>query len=191
MICPTTLHDSVLDADDWLAQQYVLGELPAVAASAFESRLADDAALCQRVADAACLVATVQAARPQSVAVPSAPVAPQRRGAAIAAVAAAAVCLFVSILPRPDQPASPQDQGVAAKWLSLWRGQGDVLRSTLARDSESDGLEDSAEWSSDQVPSWMIAAVSLERRDASRGHVAPGHPAPVPAPGHDDDLEEN
>ena len=61
-----------------------------------------------------------------------------------------------------------------------------MLRSSLASDTDADGIDDPSDWSSDQVPSWMIAAVSLERRE-----LTPGHPVPVPGPGQDDDLEDN
>lgn len=202
-----TMSSNSHHGDHWLAQQYVLGELSPQAAGAFEARLADDAVLCQRVADATLLIGTLEvigtlaATRPRVATCAVGSAKPGRRTAAFAAVAAVAFCLLVSVMPRPDEPAPPDHRasangGVATKLLSLWRGQsewraqGDVLRSTIGNDSENDSFDD-ADWSSDQVPSWMIAAVALERRATASERVAPGHPAPVPAPGQNDDLEDN
>jgi hypothetical protein len=167
--------------DAWQAVQYVLGELSAHAAARFEARLAEDAALCQHVADASLLVATTKAAAP----VFTAPVdvvrpaggmraaASRSRWAAVAAVAASALCLMLSIVPRDDRSTQPGETSSAAKLLSLWRGQGDAL----ACDADCDGIDDYAEWSSDHVPGWMIAAVSLERRQRTPGEQpSPGRP---------------
>lgn len=156
-----TYHD-----DAWLAVQYVLGELPAEASVAFEARLADEVSLCQRVADASLLVATTKAAAPVCAPLPVA--VPRHRRAAVAAVAAAAVCTMLTLLPRDERPAAPGESRTAAKLLSLWRGHGDALSS----DADFDGVVDHAEWSNDQVPSWMIAAVSLERRQRAPGENA-------------------
>jgi hypothetical protein len=156
--------------DAWLAVQYVLGDLPADAATRFEARLADDAGLCQHVADASLLVAITKAAAPVS----SRPVAtPRPRWGAVAAVLASAACLVFAALPREESSPHRGETSSAAKLLSLWRGQGDAHFC----DADCDGIDDYAEWSSDQVPSWMIAAVSLERRQRTPGdQSAPGQP---------------
>jgi len=150
------------DDDAWLAVQYVLGELSADERTRFESRLADDAPLCQHVADAAVLLATARAAgsgRAQVLALAK----PRRHLAAVTALAVAALCLVLAVLPRDERPAQP---GGAAKLVSLWRGQAEVLNSD---GDDFDGSDFHPEWASDQVPSWMIAAVSLERKKHAAG----------------------
>jgi anti-sigma-K factor RskA len=168
--------------DLWLAQQYVLGELPTDLMAAFETRLADDPALCQHVADASQLVCTLQAAGPHiptpAVASPVSVAPTPRRRAAVAAILAAAVCLAVAVLSQREPSLSRGDHGAALKLLSLYRGQNDALRVAAVSDADHDGFDDHAEWSHDQVPSWLIAAVSLERRAE-----LPGQP--------DDEWEDN
>jgi anti-sigma factor RsiW len=150
--------------DAWLAVQYVLGELSADERTRFESRLADDANLCQHVADAAVLLTTAQATSP-SVTQVAPRIVPRRSLVAVTAVAAAALCLVLAVLPRDERPAQT---GGAAKLVKLWRGQADTLSSD---GDDFDAIDDHSEWAADQVPSWMIAAVSLERKKHAPGET--------------------
>jgi len=163
---PQTFHD-----DAWLAVQYVLGELPADSCAEFEARLADDPVLCQHVADAARLVATTSASfatRVPTLVAKPVPVQSRRHLAAFIAVAATALCLVLAVLPRDEHRS--RDQGAAAKLVSLWRTNTDPF---LTGTDDLDLADDHAEWSSDQVPSWMIAAVSLDRHQQAPGERRP------------------
>jgi anti-sigma factor RsiW len=168
-----------LPDDAWLALQYVLGELSPSEQAALEIRLSDDPALCQQVADATLLLATLQAAEPvvsvpAVTAVPADP--PRRRLAAVICVAAAALCLVLAVLPREEHRLrQPGEAGAAAKLVGFWRGHAGGLVAL------SDDLDDDhADWSNDQVPGWMIAAVSLEQH---RKHTT--------GENTDDEWEEN
>jgi anti-sigma-K factor RskA len=148
--------------DDWLALQYVLGELAAPAAEAFEQRLADDVELCRRVAAAVrCLDALVAA---ETIPLAAPPVAETSRSSrpwsAVAAVAAAAVCLLWTFSPW-SRTERDENNRVAAQLVTLWRGHHETLKTTAV--SEPDLSDDDAEVAGDQIPAWMIAAVSLER----------------------------
>jgi len=149
--------------DAWLALQYVLDELGEMERAAVEQRLADDSALCQAVADAAILLDGTRAAmssRPMRA--PTA--APRRRLSAVIAVAVAALCLVISVLPREERRHRKIDS--AARLVSFWRGH---AGEGLATSEEAESADDHLEWSNDQVPGWMIAAVSLEPRKSASG----------------------
>uniref|UniRef100_A0A7C4QN79 Uncharacterized protein n=1 Tax=Schlesneria paludicola TaxID=360056 RepID=A0A7C4QN79_9PLAN len=50
---------------------------------------------------------------------------------------------------------------MAAQLVTLWRGHHETLKTAAV--SEPDLSDDDAEVAADQIPAWMIAAVSLER----------------------------
>lgn len=142
--------------DDWLAQQYVLGELSPAARTQFEARLADSPELCQRLAEAVLLFEALVVSAP--VIQRPTPSTPRRSWASFAAVLAASVCLLLTWL--PSTRGTVERDNIAVQLVSLWRVQADLPRPAALTDAD---FEDEADWSSDQVPSWMIAAVSLER----------------------------
>lgn len=147
--------------DDWLAEQYVLGELSPAARTLFEARLADSPELCQRLADAVLLFDALAVSAPviQRATLP----APRRSWASLAAVLASSICLLLAWFPSTRNPL--ERDSAAVQLVSLWRVQADLPRLVALTDTD---FEDEADWSCDQVPSWMIAAVSLER-DRSPG----------------------
>lgn len=141
---------------NWLALQYVLGELPDSERDAFESRLAEDPSLCEAVTAASRLVLTARAALEPEVVLTRATERPHHSSwlAVVAtSVSVAVVGLFASqvSLPKP-RPADP----AAAELVSLWQ-------SGNGYEAETDDLDgDVADGSGDvSVPSWMLAAVSL------------------------------
>lgn len=142
--------------DDWLAQQYVLGELSPAARTRFEARLADNPELCQRLADAMLLFDALGVNAP--VTQRSTPAAPRRSWASVAAVLTASVCLLLAWL--PSTRSTSQRDSSAVQLVSLWRVQADLPRLAALTDVD---FEEEPGWSCDQVPRWMIAAVSLER----------------------------
>jgi hypothetical protein len=141
---------------NWLALQYVLGELSESDRSTFELRLADDLQACEAVVAATRLAMTLQAAT--SIVAPAA-VMPVRSksltGAWLAigmtSAAMALSCLLVFRTPTPATPSS------AAQLVSLWHAEAD------AGDEDSDDGDDLMDAAGDvAVPGWMLAAVSLE-----------------------------
>jgi anti-sigma-K factor RskA len=164
---------------NWLAMQYVLGELSESDRIAFEERLPTDLQLCEAVTAASRLVLTAQAAsmhddawqsRQPSISTrqeTGATAASRSWSAVIVTCAAMAMALMLVVRIPVKSPAdghvsnnSPQ----AAELVSLWRSGSD------AGDDDSDDLDEMADAATDvAVPSWMLAAVSIEA-----GHVING-----------------
>lgn len=169
---------------DWLAMQYVLGELSDADRSAFEERLPADLQLCEAVTAASRLVQTAQAALPTPAPIPSqsAVVAVQRESrsksrrslfAVIITSTAMAFALLVitrtpqkSLLtpPQPGHDLVSSQNPQAAQLVSLWQSGSD------AGNEEPDDLDDLTDAAADVVvPSWMLAAVSIEADDTLHG----------------------
>ena len=160
---------SVDEQRNWLAMQYVLGELSDSDSAAFEERLADDLATCEAVTSASRFVLTARAALSEptidfvAVAVAGASrgrvVAGSSRGSwlAVAATTAALVLLCLCAIPSPKRTDVASLDPAAAELVSLWRS------GTSLGDDESDDLEELADPAGDvAVPGWMLAAVSFE-----------------------------
>ena len=158
---------SVDEHRNWLAMQYVLGELSESDCAAFERRLADDLVLCEAVTSASRLVLTARAALSEptvdlvSVAGSSRSqiVAGSTRGSwlavAVTTVALALLCLCA--IPSPSRTDVARLDPAAAELVSLWRS------GMSLGDDESDDLEELTDTTGDvAVPGWMLAAVSFE-----------------------------
>jgi anti-sigma factor RsiW len=185
---------------NWLAVQYVLGELPMAECAAFEDRLADDPLACEAVMAASRMVLAAQAALAESAsdAIGNASVQAENAlqtashgswMAFTAAVTAAGVLWGVFAL-QIQNPAGPSPSSTA-ELVSLWRtgipttdapsddaeteltdasAEAAVVATPIrdregseagsnARSSESRSLMLAA---LDDVPHWMLAAVSIE-----------------------------
>jgi anti-sigma-K factor RskA len=156
---------------DWLALQYVLGELSDADREAFEERLGDDLAACDAVAAASRLVLALRAAAPVPEVSPIEPaVATDSRhpkksafsawlSVVVASAAMAVLCLFATRTPvsRPTSSDVVSVDHTAVELVSLWRSGMDADEGDV--DDMDEGLESSSE---DAVPGWMLAAVSLE-----------------------------
>lgn len=158
---------SVDEQRNWLAMQYVLGELSESERAAFEERLADDLAVCEAVTSASRLVLTARAALSEPnvdlVSVAGASrgrvVAGSTRGSWLAVVvtSAALVLLCLCAIPSPKRTDVVSLDPAAAELVSLWRS------GTSLGDDESDDMEELADPAGDAaVPGWMLAAVSFE-----------------------------
>jgi anti-sigma-K factor RskA len=161
-------HDST-DLN-WLAQQYVLGDLAVGDAARFEARLADDETACEAVARATRLMLALESVGWN---VPTGPMvaSPVKVGTAhptknplVAAAALAACVLVLALAWSPTRPASSERhvraEIVQAKELvSRWRGTRALIASLNPSD-EDDDLADAG----DLAPSWMLAAVSIEKQ---------------------------
>jgi anti-sigma factor RsiW len=170
------------DSLNWLAVQYVLGELPESEMTAFEERLASDSVACEAVAAAAQFTLTLQAAvtdSPVAVtcematsrvspagAAQSAKTAPRGSWLALAGAATAAAGLLAAMSLGPS--GTRQDQLVrldrsASDLVSLWR-TGAAADETDADEPDVEGVETSHDVA---VPNWLFAAVSLEQGKAA------------------------
>lgn len=157
---------------DWLAFQYVAGELATVEEAAFETRLAVDQSAREAVARAAELVGTLAASRPVSVPRPhSAGIDVRWRKLAGVACVAALLLLAVSLrmlqVPADRSLDRQHADGVpSSDWMPLWSHAGDsdlddldfneLQRPQVALDAAADELA---------VPSWMVAALEHDHDD--------------------------
>lgn len=156
------------DRDNWLAMQYVLGELSETEQLAFEDRLATDLAACEAVTRASRLLLTAREvlaeSRPAPVHVAPVvlPAKPQRNSWLVVVVSSAAVAMLCLLgLRAPSKTESVARltgrDPAAAELVSLWHSGMAVV------DSESDDIDELADAAGDvAVPGWMLAAVSFE-----------------------------
>ncbi|MDZ4687154.1 MAG: hypothetical protein SH850_18915 [Planctomycetaceae bacterium] len=179
---------------DWLAEQYVLGELSAEDAARFEAALADSPAACEAVVAASRLVLSLQTvgwAVPTTTTVTSpakelvGTAHPTDRrsgrlGRQLVAIAAVAACCLVLVLAWSPVRPTTADRQVRAEVIQArelmdhWRG-GRSFAGPLIASEEDDEAADLG----DAAPSWMLAAVSIEKQK-------PAHPTD-----EDDVLEDN
>lgn len=160
------MTDSIEDLN-WLAQQYVLGELGTEAVEAFEARLADDEEAGAALARAVQLVAALRTG--QAVRVERSTSRRAWRHLAYGLSAAAAAGAVVWLAPRtatesPDEVAAVAPQR-ALELVSRWR---DARPESV---SGSDRWNDEEQDAGDDVPNWLMAAVSLEAGGATEDPV--------------------
>ena len=164
------------DSLNWLAVQYVLGELPESDQFAFEERLATDSAACEAVAEATRLTLTLQSAVADVVTVAASEVAapgvrlakttPRGSWLALAGATTAAAGLLAAMSLGPNGPRQDQVARVdrsASELVSLWR-TGSSAAETDADESDVEAAEASPDVA---VPNWLFAAVSLEQGKAA------------------------
>ncbi len=164
------------DSLNWLAVQYVLGELPENEVCAFEERLASDSAACEAVAEATRLtlalrsavtdVVTVAAPATAIPSVRSAKPTPRGSWLALAGATTAAAGLLAVMSLGPNGPRQDQVARVdrsASELVSLWR-IGSSAAETDADESDVEVTEASPDVA---VPNWLFAAVSLEQGKAA------------------------
>jgi len=147
-------------ADDdlnWLAMQYVLGELPEIERASFESRLIGDLRACEAVAVASRLVTGIQsafAADLTSSPCVQASDSPRRSAWYVVAAASAAAIAFVGTAFwfsfAEDQ--SSQTADVVARWRAA------ADDSNIEADEPEDDL---LEVSNLEIPDWLIAGVTV------------------------------
>jgi hypothetical protein len=157
---------------DWLAEQFVLGELPPLEEEAVASRLSDDDALAAAVARASRLVAAVRAAalvRPSAAVEPALRPRQGRLPGRWLLVAAGATAAAVAWLVWPTPP--PRLPGPAAlpgstEVVEFWQETPELAWAHDQVDQLEDSLvDDEAAAEPDTVPGWMLAAVSLDGAD--------------------------
>lgn len=145
------MHEESLD---WLAQRYVLGELAADEVTAFETRLADDELAAAAVADAARLVMALETAQEDTTSG-----RPSRRSwagrIAIGLAGLAAAVTIIGLLQSRDDVAGSRSAELAERWAEI---ADTVTPEELADDDDASVGDD--------VPDWLLAAVTLEQNDA-------------------------
>lgn len=145
------MHEESLD---WLAQRYVLGELAADEVTAFETRLADDELAAAAVADAARLVMALETAQEDTTAG-----RPSRRSwagrIAIGLAGLAAAVAIIGLLQSRDDVAGSRSAELAERWAEI------VDTATAEELADDDDAS-----VGDDVPDWLLAAVTLEQNDA-------------------------
>lgn len=172
---PTT-DESTADAA-WLAVRYVLGELPAPEAAAFETRLSIDQPAREAVASAVRLIDTLAVSRAPDAAAPRRTAPRARRFIAVAALAAAVLVAVVVNVPRdadPTRPVAATDADparLAAVWSATdaWSGIEPV-----AEDDDPAAPRDPL-----LPPDWLIAAV-----ESAAGPTVDGAAEPAYIPGN-------
>lgn len=148
-------HDGDLD---WLAQQYLLGELDGPAAARFEAAVARDDAAAAALADAMRLMAVLDALRPATPAPAAAAPAGRagwaaaRRGLLAAALAASLMLAWLAL--RIPAGAAARDQDRAVELLAGWQAAG--------TDDDADEAAEEEPGTDDDVPAWLLAAVAIE-----------------------------
>lgn len=143
------------DDVDWLCWRYLLGELDVDEATAFEARAADDESLALSLARAARLHRDVLEARPAEL-------LPSRSTAATArvptwmwagiAVVAAGVAILLGGVPVVLTMGTPRP--AATQLVAMWRDTGGI------DESPEDALDEN-DVADDDVPAWLMDAVSL------------------------------
>lgn len=196
------MSSNVDDELNWLATQYVLGELSDVDRDGFEERLAGDLAACEAVAEASRMNLALHAAFATSTTASTTVVQNQRSlpaaihqswhavGAAIVAVA----CLFLVMVlgwrssndPLHVQVASRSDHS-AIELVSRWRTEMKFAE-VDAEDAEDDWHESSADIA---VPDWLLAGVSLEKRSVSLEKRGASLEKQGPVDDHPEELQDN
>ena len=170
------------DSLNWLAVQYVLGELSESELLAFEERLETDLAVCEAVAAAVRLTFILQVAVADSPVVPAFATNPPRvlpdatvhsfkttpRGSwlVLAGATTAAAVLLAAMSLGPASSPSTQLARVdrsASELVSLWR-TGSAVAELEIDDADVELAESGTEVA---VPDWLFAAVSLEQSNAA------------------------
>jgi anti-sigma factor RsiW len=144
---------------DWLAHRYLLDELSADEAAAFEEQLGTDEEAAAALARSTRLMAAVGSAlhdakRPEPP--PGTSVPRQKFLVGLTAIAAtiALVCgLSVSQALKPVAAS-----GDAAELVSIWRESA----GEMPVESDALAVEDEVQAATDDVPDWLMAAVALD-----------------------------
>jgi len=158
---------------DWIAWQYVTGDLSQDEANRFESRMADDEACCVALSRAVELVELTLRARPLEPVV-LATTSPIRQASrlwwpAVAAVCVICLALFRSFLMTPSSepkvaaPAKAAQETPADAELAIaWSQMADPEPPGMSEESTDEGMQvesqDSERESVD--PSWVMVAIS-------------------------------
>jgi len=149
----------------WLAQRYVLGELDAAAHEAFDARLADDEEAAAAMASAVQLLATLTTSAPTSGITTSSrnDAALAGWGLAVGILATAAALSAVWLIPSGRRVLNVP--GDAADLVAMWADTSPDASAAMEADSDDEPH------GSDEVPDWLLAAVTLEAGESTVSQV--------------------
>jgi hypothetical protein len=141
---------------NWLAQQYVLGELDAAAQEAFEERLASDEEAAAAMASAVQILAALKASAP--VPVIATPANTQAAlagwGVAVGVLATAAALSAVWLIPTSRDAVGISNE--AADLVAIWAENNPDGPAAMEADPDDEPN------TNDDIPDWLLAAVTLE-----------------------------
>ena len=177
MSCSVNVKDSIMssNSDDrlnWLATQYVLGELCDSDRDAFELRLAEDLTACEAVARATRLTRALHAALEDSdgsAQLPRAPFRePRRSRFAVVTLVAAISCLFLVMIFWSGNSVDFTESGLTQRSnleaVEFGFQVAGRMRKPAFDDDADDTDDDVHENSVDiAVPGWLMAGVVLEK----------------------------
>lgn len=144
---------------DWLAHRYLLDELSADEAAAFEERLGTDEEAAAALARSVRLMAAVSSALHDAEHVEPTPATSDHRRKLVAGLTAIAATIALVCVLSVSQALKPvTSTGDAAELVSLWRESAGDLPGEI--DSPTD--EDEVQAATDDVPDWLMAAVALD-----------------------------
>ena len=144
---------------DWLAHRYLLDELSADEAAAFEERLGTDEEAAAALARSVRLMAAVSSALNGAKLVELAPATPVRRQKILAGLTAIAATIALVCVLSVSQALKPvAASGDAAELVSIWR----MSAGEMPVESDSPADEDEVQAATDDVPDWLMAAVALD-----------------------------
>jgi hypothetical protein len=155
---------------DWLVHRYLLDELSAEEAAAFEERLGTDEEAAEALSRGVVLLSAIHGAvQPERQVEPALP-GPRRSRRLVAGLAAVAATIgLVCLLGISQTLRSAGSSSDAIELVSIWReSAGDTVV-----DADALSTEDDAPIAGDDVPDWLMAAVALD------------------APATDDEILEN
>ena len=177
---PTT---PLIDDTQWLAMQYVLGELTQEESEQFESAMFEDVALCEAVVAATQLTAGIAMAcglRPASSApvvfarMPSSISEPIRPAFARTIVVGAAITMALTVLEMVTLQNSPRSGASSA---AIDDAAADALAVLLRNETLNDSPNEFDEWNvpDDSIsglvaPEWLLTAVDLDASSESDDH---------------------
>ncbi len=144
---------------DWLAHRYLLDELSADEAAAFEERLGTDEEAAAALSRSVRLMAAVSSVLHGVTRVEPAPATPVRRQkilAGLTAIAATIALVFGLSVSQALKPVAAS--GDAAELVSIWRESA----GEMPVESDSPADEDEVQAATDDVPDWLMAAVALD-----------------------------
>jgi anti-sigma-K factor RskA len=169
-------NESPTEADlNWLAEQYVLGELDESAGEAFETRLASDQSAREAVACAAALLAATLAAGSALPDVRSLAISRTNKLALRTAWfsgIAAALALTAFLVWQSNSLTSESNSQLARTWSETRENidEAPEEESLLVAEAFGSHMDDN------DVPDWLVTAVSLHQGNSSDGERSPVKP---------------
>ncbi|MFN9717886.1 MAG: hypothetical protein ACK58L_04275 [Planctomycetota bacterium] len=170
----STNGPSMEDEQEWLATQYVLGDLSAVEAELFEAAMLEDSSLCEMVAEACLLISGIQTSQTASPALAVVPVSRglQERANWSVGMALVVALVFAATLSLRTSPVSSETGWTSAE-VDVLTTSGISFVADVG-ESELDLVpiehDPHDRLVSLDAPEWLMTAVELEKDLNSHDH---------------------